>query len=384
MITLFKPCMGEEEIRAVAEVIRSGWIGLGPVTAKFERKFAHYIGSRHCVALNSATSALDMSLKLLNIRDGDEVIVPSMTFVSTAHTVAYNHACPVFADVDRDSRNISFDEVQRRITKRTKAIIPVHYGGRPVDLDLLKQVAGRIPIIEDAAHACGADYRGRKIGSHGNLACFSFQAVKNLAVGDGGAITTDNFEYVERAKRLRWLGINKGTWDRTAKDKSYWWEYCVDEIGQKSHMNDLSASIGLIQLKKLDQMNARRREIKDLYNEGLKGIGEIELPLDDDEAFRSSWHIYSILCSRRDELGAFLQRKGVSTGVHYKPINLHKCYGRRARLPVSESLFASILSLPMYPDLTDSEVHYVIDCLHGYYRKKDVALKYSAALQAYR
>ena len=370
MIPLFRPCMGQAELEAVKDVLFSQWIGLGPKTAEFEQKFSEYIDVPYTVGLNSCTSALDMALKLLGIKNGDEVIIPTMTFVSTAHAVAYNLAYPIFADVNTESRNIDLEDVARKITCRTRAVIPVHYSGRPVDLDKLKEVVGDIPIIEDAAHACGSLYKGKHIGSHGNIACFSFHAVKNLAMGDGGALTTDNKEYYERAKRMRWLGIDRGTWDRTAVDKSYWWEYLVDEIGLKCHMNDISAAIGLAQLKKLDEMNSQRRRIKNLYNEGLKDIEQITLPLDDDDLYQSSWHIYSISCISRDKLSVYLQEKGISTGVHYKPIHLYKCYGNTPTLPNAETLFNYILSLPMYPTLATNEVEYIIDCIRGFYASR--------------
>ncbi|MGA2331876.1 MAG: DegT/DnrJ/EryC1/StrS aminotransferase family protein [Syntrophales bacterium] len=369
MINVFKPHMGEEEINAVADVIRRGWIGLGPKTAEFEKQFAEYIGAPQVVALNSATAALDLALKLLEIKNGDEVIVPTITFVSTAHAVAYNLAYPIFVDVDKRTRNIDLKDVERKITCRTKAIIPVHYGGRPVELDDLRQVAGDIHIIEDAAHACGAIYKGKHIGSHGNISCFSFHAVKNLAMGDGGALALNNQNMSDRAKRLRWLGIDKGTWDRTEVDKSYWWEYLVDEIGLKCHLNDISAAIGLVQLKKLDDMNNRRREIKNLYNKGLSDIERITLPPDDDDDHQSSWHIYSISCDLRDELSIYLQGKEISTGVHYKPIHMYKCYGNITTLPVAEWMFKRLLSLPMYPDLSNKDVEYVVDCIHQFYKK---------------
>jgi perosamine synthetase len=369
VIQVFKPFMGQEEIDAVAEVLRSGWIGLGPKTAEFEKRFSAYIGTAYAVGLNSCTAALDLSMKLLHIGSGDEVIVPTLTFVSTAHAVAYNLGTPIFADVKLDTLEIDPEDVERKITKRTKAIVAVHYGGRPVDMDRLKKVAGDLPIIEDAAHAAGAVYKGKKCGALGFLSCFSFHAVKNLAMGDGGSLVTDSKELMERAKRLRWLGIDKGTWDRTELDKSYWWEYVVDEIGLKCHMNDISAAIGMVQLEKLDRTNEKRREIARLYFEGLSDIQEVTLPPRDDTDFLSSWHLYSIQGRNRDELSAYLQQRGVGTGVHYKPIHLYRCYGNKPYLPVAESIFPKLLTLPMYPALTESDVAQVIDGIKRFYGK---------------
>ncbi len=370
MIQVFKPYMGDEEIKAVEEVLRSGWIGLGPKTTEFEKKFANYIGVKYAVGVNSATSSLDLALKLLHINHGDEVIVPTMTFVSTAHVVAYNLATPIFADVDPKSLLIDFKDVERKITMRTKAIIPVHYSGRPVDMDKLREIAGDIPIVEDAAHACGATYKGKKCGSLGDLGCFSFHAVKNLATGDGGMLVLNNPKWYERAKRLRWLGIDKGTWDRNKVDKSYWWQYDVKEIGLKCHMNDITAAIGLVQLKKLDKMNARRKQIADMYSEGLRNIEEVDLPPQDDDIFQSSWHIYHIKAEDRDKLSVYLQDKGIATGVHYRPIHTYKCYGNTPVLPVAEKVFPKILTLPMYPSLSDDEIDYIIGSIANFYKRR--------------
>lgn len=369
MIQVFKPHMGDEEIAAVTEVLKSGWLGLGPKTSEFEKEFANYIGAPYSVGLNSCTAALDLALRLLDVSHNHEVIVPTMTFVSTGHVVAYNLATPIFADVDEDTLNISLSDIADKITPRTKAIMVVHYGGRMVDIDAVKEIAGDIPVIEDCAHACGSSLAGRKAGSLGDLGCFSFQAVKNLSMGDGGALTSNSVELMERAKRLRWLGIDKGTWDRTAGDRSYWWEYAVDEIGLKCHMNDILAAIGLVQLRKLDAMNARRTEIARQYTEAFSDIPEIQTPPDDTSDSLSSWHIYCIKCSDRDGLSVHLQDREISTGVHYKPIHLYRCYGNRATIPTAERVFPSILSLPMYPDLTDEDVDRVVSEVRSYYRR---------------
>ena len=258
------------------------------------------------------------------------------------------------------------DDVARKITSRTRAIIAMHYGGRPVEIERLSQIAGDIPIIEDAAHACGSEYKGQKCGSLGNLSCFSFHAVKNLATGDGGALALSDRKMFDRAKRVRWLGIDKGTWDRTEADRSYWWEYSVDEIGLKCHMNDITAAIGLIQMRKLSSMNARRREIAERYSDGLGDLSWLQIPPKDTAESISSWHIYSIQCEQRDDLQVFLQEKGIGTGVHYKPIHLYSCYGNQTRLPVAERVFQRILSMPMHPGLTNDEVNYIIETVRSF------------------
>lgn len=366
MIRVFKPEFDETEIQALRETMLSGWVGLGPKTAEFEQRFARFIGVGHSVGVNSATAALDIALRLLNIEPGDEVIVPTITFVSTAHVVVYNKGIPVFADCDPDTLGIDLGHVERLITPRTRAIIPVHYGGRPVDMDALRAIAGHIPIIEDAAHACGGAYKGKRCGSLGEIGCFSFHAVKNLAMGDGGALTLNDQALAARAKRLRWLGIDKGTWDRTAVDRSYWWEYQVNEIGLKCHMNDIQAAIGLVQLDKLERMNARRRQIVGMYQDGFRGLPWLTTPPADDVVYSSAWHIYCVKAEKRDDLSAYLQERGIATGVHYKPIHLYKCYRGQVALPRAEAVFKKILTLPLYPGLTDEEVGRVIEAVRAF------------------
>ncbi|NOX08324.1 MAG: DegT/DnrJ/EryC1/StrS family aminotransferase [Gammaproteobacteria bacterium] len=368
MIQVFKPFFGEEEVDAVREVLESGWAGLGPKTAQFEKEFSEYIGVDYTIGVNSATSALDLALKLLEVGHGDEVLVPTMTFVSTGHVVAYNLATPIFVDCDPETMCIDLEDVARKITRRTKAIIPVHYGGRPVDIDALREVVGDIPIIEDAAHACGSVYKNKKVGSLADIGCFSFQAVKNLAMGDGGALTLNSPELADRAKRLRWLGIDKGTWDRTATDTSYWWEYQVDEVGLKCHLNDIAAAIGIVQLHKLDSMNARRNEVAARYTAAFAACESIKTPPPIPDDWYSSGHIYCIRVPDRNKLSVYLQDNGVATGVHYKPIHTYKCYGNRPVLPNAEAVFEQILSLPMYPSLTDDEVDTVINTVLGFYK----------------
>lgn len=373
MIQVFTPSMGEEEIEAVAEVIRSGWIGLGPKTKLLEESFASYVGVDYAVGVNSCTAALDLALKLLGVGSGDDVLVPTMTFVSTAHAVAYNNARPIFVDCEQDTLNFDLLDLCSKITPRTKAIIVVHYGGRPTDMDLLRDIAGDIPIIEDCAHAAGSTFNGKMCGSIGDIGCFSFHAVKNLAAGDGGCLTMNNKEFHDKAKRLRWLGIDKGTWDRTGDDRSYWWKYDVNEIGLKCHMNDITAALALVQLGKLDNMNERRRDIASMYFKGLSSLVDcgVRLPINDGEGFSSSWHIFHLKVnpSDRDDLSEHLRDFGVNTGVHYMPIHLYNCYGWQPPLAESEKMKDCILTLPMHAGLTDDEVVYIIESIKGFYAK---------------
>ncbi len=363
-INLFRPVLGDEELEAIRKTFSGGWLGLGPTTALFESEFASFIGVPYAVATNSCTAALDLAMRLLGIGPGDEVIVPTITFVSTAHAVAYNGARPVFCDVDPATLLLDTESVMGRVTNSTKAVVVVHYGGRMADVVALRERLDGdghedISIVEDCAHACGSQLDGRMAGSVGDIGCFSFQAVKNLVTGDGGMLTIANKDFADRAKRLRWLGIDKGTWDRSDVDRSYWWEYNVDEIGLKCHMNDIQAAIGRVQLRKLASGNHRRAEISRAYELQLslfREKGLMELPPGDGDLSFSSWHLYPIKISNRDDLAVFMESHGISTGVHYKPIHLYQCYGYQPSLPNAETAWKLLLSLPMHLGLSDDDV----------------------------
>jgi perosamine synthetase len=351
-IPLFQPYYDEKEEQAVAHVLRSRWPGLGVQTEKFERAFADYVGSRYAVALNSATAALHLSLILSDVRAGDEVLVPTMTFVSTAHAVEYLSAKPIFCDVHEDTLMIDFEDAFRRITPRTKAIIPVAYGGQVISFDPMVYDK-RIRFIFDNAHAAGNDFYPKA-----KLACWSFHAVKNLAAGDGGMITMDDHKQYERAKKLRWLGIDKGTWQRTEGNKEYWWEYNVEEIGYKCHMNDITAAIALEQLRKLPLMNEQRRRLIERYAKNLEGHRSLIPPY---TVGSSSNHLFGIRTPHRNELAMYLKTHGIATGVHYKPIHLYSCYGNKPVLPVAERVWREILTLPLFPELTLEQVDYICE-----------------------
>ena len=368
MIQLFKPDIGDEEIAAVEEVLRSGWIGLGPKTAEFEREFAAFVGAPHAVALNSGTSALHLALILAGIRPGDEVIVPSLTFVSTVAVVLYVGATPVFADVEPDTLCIAPEDIARKISRKTKAIIPVHFGGHPCEMDEISYLARErsITVVDDAAHACGATYKGRQVGTLSDLTCFSFHAIKNLTTAEGGMLTCHRADWDQRLRKLRWMGINKHTWERTTDGQTYAWQYSIDQLGYKYHMNDVAAAMGLVQLSRLPDLNRRRREIVKLYNEGLADISWGQLPVE-REHVHSAWHIYAIRVTEREGLLEHLKAHDVSPGVHYYPIHLHKFYQRWGTpLPVTEQAWQQSLSLPMHPKLADDEVAQVIDVIRSF------------------
>ena len=367
MIPVFRPSCGEEEIQLVTEVLRSGWWGLGPKTKAFEDQFARYVHASHASALNSATAALHLGLRALGI-EGREVITTSMTFVSTNHAIVYNNATPVFADIQADTLNLDPDDIERRITPRTAAIIVVHYGGHPCDMDRIRAMAEarRIPVLEDAAHACGAWYRDRPIGSISELTSFSFHAVKNLATGDGGMLTTNDPDLDARIRRSRWLGINKDTWTRAEDGRHYAWAYNVEEFGFKAHMNDIAAAIGLAQLARLDRTNGRRRALAEKYSAALNHLPWLELPVE-KPGVRSAWHNYVVKVDHREAFMKHLNDRGVSTGMHYIPNHLYDLYKPyRTPLPVTERVWSRLVTLPLFPDLTDVEADTVIDAVSSY------------------
>lgn len=321
------------------------------------------------MGLNSCTAALHLALKVIDLKPGDEVITPSLTFVSTNHAILYNNCCPVFADIYEDTLTISVEDIKRKISSKTKAILLVHFGGHPCEMDEILEIARKrgIFVIEDAAHACGAEYKGKKIGSIGDLTCFIFHAVKNLAMGEGGAIATNNREFDKRLRRLRWLGIDKTTWDRSSSSKGkYSWLYSVNEVGFKCHMDDIHAAIGLVQLKKLEKNNEKRRKIVSLYNNSFGKLDWITLPLEKSYV-RSSHHLYAIRVDCRDELIDHLNKMSVSACVHYYPNHLYSVYkSYRTKLPVTEKVWKKLITLPLYPDLTERQINRIINSVKNF------------------
>ena len=357
-VPLFRPSISEAAIESVADVLRSGWLGLGPRTLEFETKFAEYVGAPFCVGLNSSTSAIHLALHLLKLPKDSEVITTPLTFVSTNHAILYENLKPVFADVNRETGNLDPESIASRITDRTRAIIVVHYGGYPADLDEIYELAHEndIAVIEDCAHACGAVYRGKRIGSHGDLHAFSFHAVKNLPMGDGGALVVRSAGHDAHLRRLRWLGIDKDTFRRTTST-SYEWDYDVPEIGFKYHMNDIEAAIGLAQLDLLEGENARRADIARMYRAQLNGIPGMTLPPESDDR-TSSYHLFPLLVENRDGFLRKMKDSGVGIGVHYRRNDTYSMY-ERAELPNAEWFSTRVASLPMHLCLADEDVDYV-------------------------
>ena len=363
MIKLFHPHIPEEFFPKVEEILKSGWIGQGPVVDEFEKAFAKYTGAKYAVMTNSATSALNLAVEVSGVGPGDEVLTISMTFISTNHAILEAGATPVFVDIDASTLNMDIDAARAKVTPRTKAIIVVHYGGNPVDLHKLYSMANDVglKVIEDAAHACGAYSGATPIGNFG-LTCFSFHAVKNLPVGDGGMVTTNDEEVCKKMRALTWLGIDKTTFARSTDN--YKWEYDIPKVGHKYHSNDIAASLGVQGLEKLDEWNEYRGELKEMYRALLPGVEFVD-PLPNTT---SSNHLCVIKVDNRDEIHDRLAEQGIETGVHYKPNHLYTMYTQydKGDLTNTESAYKRILSLPMHLKLYENDISYISETLRRY------------------
>ena len=369
MIPVFKPALDQEEWLALKEPMEKGWLGLGPKTKEFEEKFAEYTTAPYAVGVNSGTSALHLGFAVLDITGG-EVITTSLTYVATNHAIIYCGGIPVFADIEDDTGNIRVDEIERCITARTKAICVVHYGGHPCDMDPIMELAAKhnLPVLQDSAHACGSKYKGRPIGSFGPINTFSFDPVKNLATGAGGMVTLQDEATDTRMRKLRWLGHSRppGTPPEPGQMDYY---HETEEIGFRYHMNDLSATIGIVQLRKLERHNDRRRAVAAIYDAAFAPLDWVKTPVLKDYAFTAQHkYVIRVPAEDRDPLMLHLKERGVGCHVHFVPSHLHQAYKpyRTELLPVTESYWKTLVTLPLFPTLTDDEIAQVIEGVKTY------------------
>jgi len=372
-IPFHRPSIGEEEIAEVTETLRSGWLTTGPRAARFEREFSEHFGTPHSIAVNSATAALHLALAALEIGPGDEVVTTPLTFCATVQAILHVGATPVLADIGSDG-NIDPEDVQRCITNRTRAIIPVHLAGLPCEMKAIWGLARErgLHVIEDAAHAAGAYYEGRQIGSAAasDAVAFSFYATKNLTTGEGGMVTTHRPGLAETMRMLSLHGTSHHAWDRYSEHGD--WPYDVLAHGFKYNLSDIQAAIGIHQLQKLESFIERRTLYAGMYNHAFAGIEEVELPPDSPRS-RHAWHLYILrlnlrrLNIDRSEFIRELRRKGIGTSVHFIPIPLLHFFAQipaaKAKCPRALGLFPRIVSLPLYPAMTEQEVHYVAQCV---------------------
>jgi perosamine synthetase len=370
-IPFHRPSIGEEEFEAVRAVLASGWLTTGRVAADFERQFAEYVGCKHALAVNSATAALQLAMDAIGLSAGDEVLVPTYTFTASAEVVTYFGGRPVLCDSVAGGFNIDVRDAEKRITEKTRAIIPVHLAGEPCDMDAVRELAARhhLRVVEDAAHALPAAWAGKRVGSTSDLTAFSFYATKTITTGEGGMLATNNDEFAARAARMRLHGISSDAWKRYTKEGS--WYYEVEHAGYKLNMPDLLAALGRVQLQKADRFMERRREIAARYNEAFSAVAELETPPQLSANAEHSWHLY-ILRLRAEQLVLgranfieALKELGVGAAVHYIPLHLHPFYRRTygyapGDFPHAEDSYSRCLSLPIYPDMSDAEVERVI------------------------
>jgi dTDP-4-amino-4,6-dideoxygalactose transaminase len=367
-----KPMIGEEEIAEVVDSLRSGWVGTGPKVHRFETLLSDYLGAEHCRCVSSCTAALTLSLQVLGVGPGDEVLVPAMTFVASANAVEHAGATPVLIDSVPGTGLIDFDQAAAAITPRTRAIMPVHLAGRPVDMDRLDALAKGhgLAVVEDAAHAIGAEWRGRRIGAFGNLTAFSFYVTKNISTIEGGALATDDPEVAAEVERLALHGLSLGAWQRFSDEGFRHYE--VVRPGFKYNMTDVQASVGLHQLPRLDQWIERRAQLWSRYDEMLAGL-PLETPPPAEPHTRHARHLYQVLVESsaplsRDQLLDGLTAHNIGAGVHYRGVHLHPYYRDKYRLspgdlPVASSISERTLSLPLGPNVTEADQDDVVAAL---------------------
>lgn len=364
------PEIGDEEIFSVVDTLRSGWLTTGHKVKQFQEQFAKAVGARHAVATSSGTAALHLALHAIGVKEGDEVIVPTMTFAATAEAVQYLRARPVLVDCQSDTLNLDPDRVERAITARTKVILPVHFGGHPCEMDRILQIAKQyhLRVVEDGAHALPAWYQGRMVGTISGVTCFSFYATKTLTTGEGGMATTEDPEWADRMRIMSLHGISKDAWKRYSSEGS--WYYEIIAPGYKYNLTDIAAAIGIEQLKKCNRLWEARSRIAAMYDEGFRDLSEIRPPVCKPYV-QHAWHLYVIqlelerLRITRNEFIEALEKENIGTSVHFIPLHMHPYYRNMfgyhsSDFPTASALFERIVSLPIYPRMRAADVQDVI------------------------
>jgi dTDP-4-amino-4,6-dideoxygalactose transaminase len=374
-----RPSLDEREIAAVVDVMRSGWLTTGPKAHEFEKKFAEFVGVRYALAVNSCTAALHLALDAIGLKSGDEVLLPTLTFAATAEVVTYFGAKPVLVDSEPEYFTLNTDNLSSRLTPRTKALIPVHFAGHPCKMDDIVEFARRngLAVVEDAAHAFPAKYKGRNIGTLSALTAFSFYATKTITTGEGGMIVTDDQDLAARMALMRLHGMSKDAWNRYHQHGS--WRYDVVAPGFKYNLTDLQAAIGLVQLEKAESMILGRARIAERYTEGFQDLLGFQVPRVSDDV-QHAWHLYVLvispetLCIDRDEVIEELGKRGIGCSVHFIPLHLLSYYKQtwgyvRGQFPVAEDYFKRCISLPIYSTMTDAEVDRVVKAVRDVSRR---------------
>ena len=365
-----QPLVDAADEQAVVETLRSGWLTTGPRTKRFEKDLAAYTGASYCVAVNSCTAALHLALEAAGVGAGDEVITSPITFASTANVIVHRGARPVFVDVEPDTFNIDATGIERAVTPRTKALIPVDFAGQPCDLDAVMSIGARhgLPVIEDAAHSIGAGYKGRRVGGVADMTCFSFYATKNITSGEGGALTTNRQEWADRIAVMALHGISRDAWKRYGSEGYRHWDIIAP--GYKYNMFDLQAALVRSQFDKIDAFHARRVALKSRLDEGLRDLQEIAFPAERAWAAHA-YHLYPIvvrsemLRADRDTIMNAIQAENVGIGIHFRAVHLHPYYVdtfgfARGMFPIAEYYSDRTISLPLYPRMSDADADDVV------------------------
>lgn len=373
-IRLFKPSFTGKEINNIKEVFERSWVGLGPKVSEFEEKWAKYVDAKMAIGLNSATAALHLALRVFKFQKGKKVLIPAMTFSSTASAALYNDLEPVFVDSDYETLGMNINDLQRKFNKECVAIIPVHYCGHPVQMETLLPWAKErnLRIIEDCAHTTGSRYKGKNLGTWGDIGCFSFEEKKLMTTGDGGMMVTNDTDLFKNVKAMRWVGIDKDNW-KTAQSyieinkDAYHWFYELNELGFKYNMNDLAASIGLAQLERLDEMNKKRADIVRYYMESLKGLKAVK-PLLPFEPDKYVYQMFGIRTNDKDGLILHLKSRGIATGCHYTPLTMQPLFKHfKGECPIAENEYFKMITLPLHAELKEEECKYIMDSIYEYF-----------------
>jgi perosamine synthetase len=368
-----RPLIGDDEIEGVMTCLKSGWLTMGQLVARFEKEFAAFTGARHAVAVSSCTAGLHLALESIGVGPGDEVITTPMTFTATGAVIEHLGAKPVFVDCDPDTLNIEPDQVEAAVTSRTRAIMPVHHGGEACDLEAIMAIAGRheIRVIEDAAHAIPTRYQGRMVGAIGDLTCFSFYATKNLTTGEGGMVTTENDAWADRLRLMRLHGMSRDAWKRYTKAGS--WRYEIVAPGFKYNLTDIAAAIGIPQLARCEEFHARRLAIARRYDAAFSALSALQIPTVRSHSDHA-WHLYVVQVQPerididRDAFIRELTERNIGTSVHFIPLHLHPYWRDRhqltpAQFPGATRAFERIISLPIYAAMSDRDVGDVIEAV---------------------
>lgn len=360
----------EDDINSVLKILKSDYLTTGPNVSEFERKVAQYVGVKYAVAVSNGTAALHTACYAVGITEGDEVLVPAITFAASSNCVLYCGGKPIFIDLDPKTYNIDVNKIEEKITSKTKAIIPVDFTGQSVDMDKILEIAKKynLVVIEDAAHALGSEYKGKKVGTMADITEFSFHPVKPVTTGEGGVIVTNSKEYYDKMMLFRSHGITKDSKLMTKQHGPWYYEQV--ELGYNYRITDLQCALGISQMRKLDNFIKRRREIVKIYNDAFKDLEEIEIPFE-AEFSNSGWHIYVIalnldkLSVGRKEIFEALQRENIGINVHYLPVYMHPYYQKlgykKGECPVAEDLYNKIITIPLFPAMSNDDIKSVID-----------------------